>query len=58
MVFAAKSHLLDLTSQTVVAEQKSYLHKEILLREVDPRIITQRINLINKYYPGIGQMIC
>ena len=54
MVFAAKSHLLDLTSQTVVAEQKSYLHKEILLREVDLRIITQGINLINKYYPGIG----
>lgn len=54
---AAKSHLPDLTNQTVTTEQKNYLHKEVLLSEVDPRMITQGINLINKYYPGIGQMI-
>ena len=57
MVFAAKPQLLDLTDQTALTEQKNYLQKEVPLSKIDPQIFNQAINFINKYYPGIGQVI-
>lgn len=57
MIFAAKPQLLDLTHPTALTEQKNYLQKKVLSSEIDPQIINQAINFINKYYPGIGQVI-
>lgn len=57
VVFAAKPQLLDLTNPTALTEQKNYLQKKVPSSEIDPQIINQAINFINKYYPGIGQVI-
>ncbi len=53
-----QQNMLNLNNQTTQPEQKDRLEQkqEQQLTNIDPQAISRGINLLNKYYPGLGQV--